>query len=145
MERITLFADVLLPLPLKGTFTYRVPYEWNDMLQTGHRVTVQFGRKKFYSGIVKKIHQNPPQKGTAKYILDILDEKPLVNELQLKFWEWISQYYLSSEGEVMNAALPSAFRLASEGKVVLAPGFVPDRNILSEFEYRVTEALLEKK
>jgi len=145
MERITLFADILLPLPLDGTFTYRVPYDWNDVLQVGHRVAVQFGRKKIYSGIVKEIHQNPPQKGIAKYILDILDEKPVVNTLQLKFWEWMAHYYLAHEGDVMNAALPSAFRLASEGKVLLAPGFIPDRNILSEFEYRVTEALLEKK
>ncbi len=145
MERITLFADILLPLPLDGTFTYRVPYDWNDVLQVGHRVAVQFGRKKIYSGTVKEIHQNPPQKGIAKYILDILDEKPVVNTLQLKFWEWMANYYLAHEGDVMNAALPSAFRLASEGKVLLAPGFTPDRNILSEFEYRVTEALLEKK
>jgi len=143
MERITLFADILLPLPLEGTFTYRVPYDWNDYIKVGHRVAVQFGRKKLYSGIVKKIHQTPPQKGIAKYILNILDEKPLVNTLQLKFWEWMAGYYMAHEGEVMNAALPSAFRIASEGVVMLAPGFVPDRNILSEFEYRVTEALLE--
>jgi len=145
MERITLFADILLPLPLDGTFTYRVPYEWNDYLKVGHRVAVQFGRKKIYSGIVKQIHQTPPQKGIAKYILDILDEKPLVNPLQLKFWQWMAEYYLAHEGDVMNAALPSAFRLASEGKVMLAPGFIADRDILSEFEYRVTEALLDKK
>ena len=143
MERITLFADILLPLPLEGTFTYRIPYDWNNHLKVGHRVAVQFGRKKLYSGIVKKIHQTPPQKGIAKYILNILDEKPLVNNLQLEFWEWMASYYMAHEGEVMNAALPSAFRIASEGTVVLAPGFVPDRNILSEFEYRVTEALLE--
>lgn len=145
MERITLFADILLPLPIDGTFTYRVPYDWNDYIKVGHRVAVQFGRKKLYSGIVKKIHQTPPQKGIAKYILNILDEKPLVNTLQLKFWEWMADYYMAYEGEVMNAALPSAFRIASEGVVMLAPGFVPDRNILSEFEYRVTEALLEHK
>ena len=143
MERITLFADILLPLPIDGTFTYRVPYDWNDHIKVGHRVAVQFGRKKLYSGIVKKIHQTPPSKGIAKYILNILDEKPLVNTLQLKFWEWMAGYYMAYEGEVMNAALPSAFRIASEGVVMLAPGFVPDRNILSEFEYRVTEALLE--
>ncbi len=145
MERITLFADVLLPLPLDGYFTYRVPYEWNEILQTGHRVTVQFGRKKIYAGIVHSIHQNPPQKGVAKYLLSILDEKPLVNKMQLQFWDWMADYYLAHPGDVLNAALPSAFRLSSEGKVMLSPGFVFDREILSDFEYRVTEALLENK
>ena len=62
MERVTLFADILLPLPLEGTFTYRVPYELNDFLKTGHRVAVQFGRKKIYAGIVKNIHTNSPEK-----------------------------------------------------------------------------------
>ena len=145
MERITLFADVLLPLPLDGYFTYRVPYEWNEILQTGHRVAVQFGRKKIYAGIVHSIHQNPPQKGVAKYLLSILDEKPLVNKMQLQFWDWMADYYLAHPGDVLNAALPSAFRLSSEGKVMLSPGFVFDREILSDFEYRVTEALLENK
>jgi primosomal protein N' (replication factor Y) len=145
MERITLFAEILLPLPIEGTFTYRVPYELNDFLEVGHRVAVQFGRKKIYAGIVVKIHQDPPEKGLAKYILSVLDEKPVVNEQQLRFWKWMASYYLSTEGEVLSAALPSAFRLASEGKVMLSPGFVPDRDILSEFEYRITEALLEKK
>ncbi len=145
MERITLFADVLLPLPLDGSFTYRVPYDWNEFLQVGHRVAVQFGRKKIYAGIVKAIHQNPPKKGVAKYLLSILDEKPLVNDMQLKFWDWMADYYLAHPGDVLNAALPSAFRLSSEGKVMLSPGFVFDREILSDFEYRITEALLENK
>ena len=97
MERITLFADVLLPLPLDGSFTYRVPYDWNEFLQVGHRVAVQFGRKKIYAGIVKAIHQNPPKKGVAKYLLSILDEKPLVNDMQLKFWDWMADYYENIE------------------------------------------------
>ncbi len=145
MERITLFAEILLPLPLEGTFTYRVPYELNDVVQVGQRVAVQFGRKKIYAGLITEIHEHPPEKGVVKYILSVLDEVPVVNQKQLRFWQWMAEYYLAHLGEVMNAALPSAFRLASEGKVMLAPEFVPDRDILSEFEYRVTEALLEKK
>ncbi len=145
MERITLFADVLLPLPLDGYFTYRVPYKWNDYLQVGHRVAVQFGRKKIYAGIVRAIHQNPPKKGVAKYLLSILDDKPLVNVMQLQFWDWMAAYYLAHPGDVLNAALPSAFRLASEGKIMLSPEFVFDREILSDFEYRITEVLAESK
>ena len=143
MSRITLFTDVLLPLPIKGTFTYRVPYELNDFVQEGQRVAVQFGKKKVYAGLIKRIHQEVPETA-PKYVLHILDVKPIVNTIQFRFWEWIASYYLSTEGEVMNAALPSAFKLASESKVMIFPGFSPDEHILDEFEYRVTEALLQK-
>jgi primosomal protein N' (replication factor Y) len=144
MSRVTLFADVLLPLPVRGTFTYRVPYELNDKVLEGQRVAVQFGKKKVYAGLIKRLHQNVPE-AVPKYILSILDEKPIVNDIQFRFWEWIASYYMSSEGEVMHAALPSAFKLASESKVMLYPGFLPDEQFLDEFEYRVTEALLQKE
>lgn len=143
MERITLFADILLPLPIKGTFTYRIPYDLNDFVKVGQRVAVQFGRKKIYAGLITNLHTNVP-KYIAKYILHLLDDVAVVNEIQFKFWQWISDYYLSSLGEVMNAALPSAFKLASESKILLAPGFVPDTNILDEHEFKLSEALLKK-
>jgi len=144
MERTTLFADILLPLPIKGTFTYRIPFELNEFVKVGQRVAVQFGRKKIYSGLIKNLHSIVPEY-TPKYILHLLDEEPVVNSIQFKFWQWISNYYLSAEGDVMNAALPSAFKLASESKVLLAPGFVPDIDILDEHEYKLTEALISKK
>lgn len=144
MERLTFFAEILLPLPVPGTFTYRVPFALNEKIKVGQRVTVQFGKRRVYAGLVLALHQRPPQKGIPKYILSILDEKPLVNALQFRFWKWISDYYMSTLGEVMSVALPSAFRLSSESKVVLAPDFVPDRETLNESEYRLTEALLQK-
>ena len=144
MDRITLFADVLLPLPVKGTFTYRVPFELNEFVKEGQRVAVQFGRKKIYAGLIKKLHENVPEY-SPKYLLYLIDEEPLINRIQYNFWEWIAAYYMSTEGEVMNAALPSAFKLASESKVVLSPIFVPDHSIMDEYEYQVTEALLQKK
>ena len=145
MDRVTLFADILLPLPIEGTFTYRVPYDLNEFIVVGQRVSVQFGRKKIYAGLVKKLHTTVPQDYMPKYIITLLDEKPIVNNIQLRFWEWMSSYYMSTEGEVMNAALPAAFKLASESKIVLSPTFIPDFDILNTFEYQVTEALLEKK
>ena len=145
MERITLFADVLLPLPVQGTFTYRVPYDLNEFIKVGQRVSVQFGRRRIYSGLVKALHTSVPQDYAPKYIITLLDEYPIVNNIQFKFWEWIASYYMSTEGEVMNAALPIAFKLASESKVVLSPTFVPDIETLNPFEYQVTEALLEHK
>jgi primosomal protein N' (replication factor Y) len=144
MSRTTLFADILLPLPVKGVFTYRIPFELNEFVEVGQRVAVQFGKRKVYSGLIKKLHEIVPEY-TPKYILHLLDEHPMVRPVQFRFWEWISAYYMSTEGEVMNAALPSAFKLASESKVLLSPAFIPDQAILDEYEFLITEALLQKK
>ena len=141
MERLTLFANVLLPLPLPGYFTYRVPYELNTVIQTGQRVVVQFGKKKVYTALVRNIHQNPPQYSDVKYILSILENEPIVNELQFTFWEWMASYYMCTPGEVMNAALPSALKLASETKIVMNPLFDGDISNLNEKELLVAEAL----
>lgn len=145
MERITLFADVLLPLPIVGTFTYRVPYDLNEFIKIGQRVSVQFGRRKIYAGLVKNIHEKVPPDYVPKYIITLLDENPIVVDIQFRLWEWMASYYMSTEGEVMNAALPTALKLASESRLVLSPAFVQDSDILNEFEFQITEALLEKK
>ncbi|MCD4745344.1 MAG: primosomal protein N' [Bacteroidales bacterium] len=142
---MTLFADVLLPLPVSGLFTYRVPYDMNDSIIVGQRVVVQFGKKKIYTAIVTKIHQNPPANNYVKYISSILDIQPLVNHIQLKFWDWISEYYMCTKGEVMNVALPSALKLASESKIVLNPDFNDNFDLLNEKEYLIAEALSIQK
>lgn len=141
MERITLFADILLPLPVPGAFTYRVPYDLNEEVEQGKRVVVQFGKSKLYTGLIKKIHQTVPQNYTPKYILSVLDQSPLVNPLQFKFWDWIADYYMCHPGEVMNAALPSALKLASETRIVQNPDFDGDVTLLNEKEYLVAEAI----
>lgn len=141
MERQTLFAEVLLPLPVKGLYTYRVPFELNETVRKGQRVVVQFGKKKIYTGIVFNIHENPPKSYQVKYILSVLDLHPVVNEIQMEFWRWISEYYMSSMGEVMNTALPSSLKLASETKIALHPDYDGDISNLNEKELFVTEAL----
>jgi primosomal protein N' (replication factor Y) (superfamily II helicase) len=141
----TLFADILLPLPLPGYFTYRVPAELNGRMQTGIRVVVPFGPRKVYSGLVRKIHHTPPQKFQAKYILSVLDEVPLVFEKQFEFWEWIADYYMATPGEVMNTALPPALKLASETRITLNPDFDQDFQNLNEKEYLIAEALEVQK
>ena len=145
MEHVTLFADVILPLPVSGTFTYRVPFELNDLVKEGVRVVVQFGQRKIYTALVRKIHQKPPEKHIPKYILSMLDEIPIVSGIQFAFWDWISSYYMCHQGEVMNAALPSAFKLASESKVVLNPSFSGDTGELNEKELLLLEALGHRK
>jgi primosomal protein N' (replication factor Y) (superfamily II helicase) len=141
MSRITLFAEVLLPLPVPGTFTYRIPYEMNDEVETGKRVVVQFGRKKIYTGLVTEVHQNIPQKYIPKYILSVLDPTPVVNLIQFRFWSWIAEYYMCHPGEVMNAALPSALKLASETRIVQHPDFDGKTDHLNEKEYLIAEAI----
>lgn len=142
MERITLFADILLPLKLTGTFTYRVPYVLNNSIAVGQRVTVQFGKNKLYSGLVRRLHTEIPQtNGEVKYLLAILDNVPAVTEKQFQMWEWMARYYMCSVGEVMNAAVPSGLKLTSETKIILSPSFDGDYNKLSDKEYLIVEAL----
>lgn len=138
---ITQFAEVLLPLPVKGYFTYRIPKELNDSIVPGIRVVVQFGSKKLYSALVRRLTDQPPKVVSAKYILSVVDPIPVVNEKQFLFWEWMAEYYLCTEGEVMNAALPSAYKLASETRIVLDPEYVHDSQVLSDHEFMVIEAL----
>lgn len=141
-ERKTYFVNVILPLALPRTFTYRLPQEWNDFIQIGQRVIVEFGRgKKQYSAIVEKIHEQAPTNYQAKYIEAILDESPILHQNQLDFWWWISEYYMSPIGDVMNASLPGGLRLASETRVLLHPNYQELVNELSDEEYILVEAL----
>lgn len=101
------FADIILPLAVRGRFTYKIPDDILGKIYPGFRVTVQFGGKNLYTGIVCRIHNETPQYKTIKEILKVIDDRPLINENQLGIWNWISEYYMCSEGEVMKAALPS--------------------------------------
>jgi primosomal protein N' len=109
----TLFADIILPIAVKGRFTYSIPVDLLDKVKPGVRVTVPFGGKNLCSGIVCNIHDNLPAVKNVRAITAAPDIVPSINETQLKFWLWISEYYLCSEGEVMKAALPSESGLNS--------------------------------
>jgi primosomal protein N' (replication factor Y) len=140
-----MYADVILPLPLPGFFTYRIPEILVDEAAVGKRALVPFGKSRFYAAVIRRIHEQKPQHYAAKEILSVLDELPVVNQIQLSFWEWIADYYLSTCGEVMAVALPSAFKLASETKVELHPDFSGDISSLSAKEVCIVEALDQKK
>ena len=137
----TQFLDVILPLPLENRYTYRVPRELNNAVGLGQRVVVQFGKTKVYSAIVAHIHGTAPSGYEAKYILSVLDESPVVNTIQLQFWEWMASYYMCSQGEVMNAALPAGLKLASETVMKLNPEFNGEQSILTDNEFLVWDAL----
>jgi len=117
-----LFADVILPLPLDYQFTYRVSSAFQFRIKIGARVIVQFGKRKFFSALVYKLHQNQPSgEFEIKDIDAILDDEPIIGEKQLHIWEWIANYYCCTLGEVYKAALPTGLKLESQTKISLNP------------------------
>jgi len=133
------YIDVILPLPIKGTFTYSTHQE--DLL-IGQRVVVQFGVRKLYTAIVKEVHDRKPSEYVAKPLLAILDELPIVNSIQIQFWDWLAYYYMCNLGDVMNAALPSSLKLASESNVIVNPDFDGDIEHLKVDENLLLNALI---
>ena len=136
-----LFADVILPLAVERNYTFGVPVHMQDKIKTGCRVEVQFGKRKVYSGIVKKLHSIKPAVYEVKPIRTLLDEEPIATEQQLKLWEWMASSYACTEGEVMNAALPSHLKLVSETYVVLNPDIDINALDVTDDEYLVLQAL----
>ncbi|MXV15927.1 replication restart helicase PriA [Hufsiella ginkgonis] len=139
--RTTLFVEVILPLAISRNYTYRVPLSMNDGIRIGSRVIVQFGKSKIYTAIIYSVSETAPELYEAKYILDVLDEEPVVNAQQLRLWEWIAAYYFCSLGEVMQAALPAALKLASETRIILMEDHETDKATLNDKEYLIVEAL----
>jgi primosomal protein N' (replication factor Y) len=140
-DRKTLFVEVILPLAISKNYTYRVPFEMNDAVQIGKRVVVQFGKSKLYTAIIFAISEQPPEKYEAKYLIEILDDKPVVTTKQIQFWQWLAEYYMCNPGEVMHAALPSALKLASETRIALNKDFEVDKSALNDKEFLIVEAL----
>ncbi|MEO5569756.1 MAG: primosomal protein N' [Bacteroidia bacterium] len=137
----TLFVDVILPLALPQLYTYSVPAEFASQVSAGKRAVVQFGKQKMYSALIRNIHSNKPEAYEAKPIASVLDQFPMVNEQQFQLWDWMSDYYMCTLGEIMNAAFPSAFKLESETKVLFNPAYERDFTNLEEKEFLVAEAL----
>ena len=134
------FVDVILPLPLQACFTYALPPEMDGQVQIGCRVVVSFGRKKFYTGIVRNVHYLKPQEYEVKEVSAVLDEHPILVPLQFQFWEWLADYYLCTQGDVYKAALPSGLKLESETVVEYNPDFEATEP-LSEREQKVLDLL----
>lgn len=136
------FVDVLLPLHLPDTYTYRVPREIEADVKVGVRVVVQFGQKRIYSALVRRVHRNAPQ-WRCKYVMGVLDSEPVVGEKQLQLWEWIAGYYMCYAGDVMAVAMPAGMKLASESAVMINPDFDGELSRLSKYERMVVELLSE--
>ena len=104
------YADLILPLPLQGTFTYALPLAMQSTVQVGMRVLVPFGRNKTYLGIVARLHEVQPQGYEVKNVTQLMDTEPIVTAQQLKLWQWIADYYLAPIGEVYKAAMPAGLK-----------------------------------
>ncbi|WP_375578174.1 primosomal protein N' [Marivirga tractuosa] len=144
--RKTYFVQVLLPVPIPKTFTYRVPQKYEENIQVGIRAIVPFGKKKIITGVISAIHQEAPNDYEAKYLLELLDEYPVVSRQQFQLFEWMAQYYMATEGEVLNVGLPSGLKLSSESKIQLNPAFQIEQSpyIFSQIE-EVVINLLKKE
>lgn len=135
------FIDVILPIPLKQSFTYSVNVDEARFLKPGMRVAVPFGKSKVYTGIVFQVHTEAPIGYETKSIDQILDEEPIVNSLQLEHWQWMASYYMCTLGEVVRAGLPSAFLLESETIIKLSATSTADEASFTDEEFLVYEAL----
>ncbi len=135
------FVNVILPIPLKKLFTYQISETEAHFLKQGMRVAVPFGKSKIYTALVDEIHNFPPTAYEAKEIHQILDDKPIITQKQLKHWFWIADYYMCSIGEVFRAAVPSAFLLESETIISKNENFSSPESDLKDDEWLVFEAL----
>jgi primosomal protein N' (replication factor Y) len=138
------FIEVILPLSLPKTFTYSVSQTEFNYIKKGMRVAVPFGKSKIYTALVIEIHQNKPTLYEAKEIHQILDEKPIVTEIQIVHWQWISSYYMCAIGDVYRSAMPSALLLEIETIISQKQDGFIDESLLSDDEYLVYQALQQQ-
>ena len=137
--------EVILPLNLKNSFTYRVPQELNEEAVIGKRVSVPLGKKKILAGLILSIHEHPPTDYQARYIIDIIDNEPIVDSNQLELWKWISNYYMTALGLVYNAAMPAGLKLEGEAKIIINPDFELTFSELDEKEIILLDSVRSGK
>ena len=137
------YVDVILPIPLDQLFCYEITVSEFDFVKPGSRVSVPFGKSRIITGVVSKLHHQRPLSYEVKPIHQIIDETPIVNEHQLSFWDWMSNYYMCGIGEVMKASIPSVLLIESETMISLNKNTEFIQNDLSDDEFLIYEALLK--
>ncbi len=137
------FADIILPLPLPGLYTYVVPKTFVNEVEIGKRVIVSFGKNKLYAGIIRKIHDRKPVSFVPKPIEEVLDKEPIIPIISLEFWDWAAAYYCCSLGEICMQAFPASLRMSSESVLLLQEDeeLHPEESELSNDEYLIFEAI----
>lgn len=143
MPERSIFAEIVIPVPVDGVFTYEVPISMVERVKVGQSVIVPFGDRKLYTGIVVSLTETPPQGFRIKSILDIADERPVVTQKQLELWQWTSSYYMCPIGDVYKAAVPVALRPDSQSKILPVRDNEPSADQLSNDELAVYSILLK--
>ena len=138
------YVDVIVPLPIASQYTYSLPPEMQGSVQVGCRVVVPFGKKKYYTGVVTKVHDSAPEGYETKEVEELLDESPVILPHQFQLWEWLASYYLCTLGDVFKAALPSGMKLESETIILRNEEFEASEP-LPEAEQRLLDLLVEGK
>lgn len=138
------YIDVIVPLPLHQLFTYQVEAELTAKLSIGMRVAVPFGKTKVYTGVIAKIHHQPPLHYEAKLIEQLLEETPSITRNQLQLWQWMAEYYMCSLGDLLKASVPSPLLIESETVILINEAFDGETDLLDDDEYLVYEALQQK-
>ena len=133
-----MYAEIIIPLALPKNYTWTIPTEFADGVMIGMRVEVMLGSNKRYAGIIKKILTEKPAGFNPKPILGILDDTPIVYPAQLQLWEWMASYYMCTEGEVMQAAVPSHLKISSESVFILNEDAAIDSLHLTYTEYIIS-------
>ena len=134
------FADIILPLA-QPCYTFAVSHIPD--LKVGEAVAVQFGKSSVYTGIVLRLHNNPPKSGKVKPVLKRLYDFPLLSQTQIKFWSWLAEYYISTIGEVMRIALPSLVKPHAATEELYTPYTIPQQRVL-RLKGTLTEELFAK-
>jgi len=137
------YVDVILPLPLEGTFTYSLPEDFVDSVTQGVRVLVPLGRSKRYIALVDHVHENKPE-FQCKPIIEVLDKVPIVLDSQLRLWKWISDYYMSPLGDVYHAALPLGLKSLDKYKPKMELYIGLTEKYRSEESLKVLQNILSK-
>lgn len=145
MAERAIFAEIIIPVPVKGTFTYEIPISMAEHAKVGQSVTVQFGAKKLYTGIIASLTPEPPEGFNIKSVLNIADIEPTVTEKQLELWQWTANYYMCPIGDVYKAAVPVGLRPDSESKVLPATNAEPEAGQLTNDEISVYSALVRQE
>ena len=135
------FIEVIVPLSLPKTFTYKVSESEFSFIKKGMRIAVPFGKNKIYTALVIDLHREEPTLYEAKEIHQILDENPIVNEFQINHWFWIASYYMCTIGDVYRGALPSALLLESETIISQNNETFVDQTSFTDDEFLIYEAL----
>lgn len=150
------YVEVILPLPLEGTFTYAVPETLVQKVVPGVRLLVPFGKTKTYIGVCNAVPTDQPNQnntdGVVEYksILSVLDNTPILLPQQLRLWHWIADYYMSPLGDVYKAALPSglkaedAYKPRTEVYVCLGKQFRGERELHIAFDSLARSAKQQK-